>query len=115
MLDIYTARWRPTICNAFNPEQARARALYLYKRISAGRNSRRWQLNIIAIREKKKQEKLLKMSLSAKIKKLWLHCRSKKKCHGCGSSRPRIDIKKKELQDNNNERVIVSLCHDCLE
>ena len=45
LFDVYFARWRSRICNGFNPQVARERAIYLFKRIKAGRGNRPFNSN----------------------------------------------------------------------
>ena len=71
ILDAYCARWRSMICNKFFPERATSRSRYLYKKIQAGRGQRRYQLRLIAIREKLKADRLLDISIGGKLGQYW--------------------------------------------
>ena len=71
ILDAYSARWRSMICNKFFPERAKSRSRYLYKKIMAGRGQRRFQLRLIAIREKFKADRLLEISIGGKLGQYW--------------------------------------------
>ena len=71
ILDAYSARWRSMICNNFFPERATSRSRYLYKKIQAGRGQRRFQLRLIAIREKLKADRLLEISIGGKLGQCW--------------------------------------------
>ena len=71
ILDAYCARWRSMICNKFFPERATSRSRYLYKKILAGRGQRRFQLRLIAIREKFKADRLLEISIGGKLSQCW--------------------------------------------
>lgn len=67
LADAYAARWRSQICNLFHEKKAKERAQYLLNRITAGRGNRRFQLRLIASREKRRQDRLAEISLAHKL------------------------------------------------
>ena len=71
VLGAYCVRWRSMICNKFFPERATSRSRYLYKKILSGRGQRRFQLRLIAIREKLKADRLLEISIGGKLGQCW--------------------------------------------
>ena len=119
ILDAYCARWRSMICNKFFPERATSRSRYLYKKILAGRGQRRFQLRLIAIREKFKADRLLEISIGGKLSQCWnglmgrLGIQEKKVvCHGCFLKTKKKSSIEKQYQDKG-EDVTVRLCNDC--
>ena len=119
ILDAYCARWRSKICNKFYPGRATSRSCYLYKKILAGRGQRRFQLRLIAIREKLTADRLLEISIGGKLgqywKRLmaWLGIQDKKLiCHGCLEKTEKKSSIEKQYQDKG-ENVTVHLCNDC--
>ena len=120
VFDVYFARWRSRICNAFNPRIARERGIYLFNKITAGRRNRRFQLRLVATRQKKKLDKLLELPTFKRFCK-WISdcfckCRTKVRvtCHGCSTKCEKDDYQTRTYQDAEGS-VDVILCNDCLK
>ena len=124
IFDTFSYRWRSQICNLFYPKRSDSRAINLYQRIRSGRKERRINLELIATREKNRQEKLLRISMVEAIKN-WLSryinkCGKKKitvSCHGCLHV---VQANEITLKGYKKDRlgvfnVWVSLCEDCLK
>ena len=143
LIEAYTCRWRSQICNMFYPNRANSRAMYLYKKIFTGRSRRRLEIRQIGIKEKTKQEKLEKLTLTPKIS-TFLHKRYEKftiflypklhlkiqtifrtinsnygketiYCHGCNSYEAKESSEQKSFKDNLGENIDITLCEDCLK
>ena len=120
LFDVYFARWRSRICNGFNPKVARERGIYLHKKIKAGRGNRRFQLKLVATRQKKKQDRLLEMPSSKRLRKYISDCFAKCKtdvkvaCHGCSTKCEKDEFQTRTFQDFEGT-IEVILCNDCLK
>ena len=117
VIDAYSARWRSQICNTFYPKRALSRSQYLYHRIIAGRGHRRFQLRLIAVREKKRFDRLLEISILIKMKTKLLKCIQKSPkviCNGCMCKTKTENIVQKTFRGDDNEKIIVDICDDCL-
>ena len=119
IFDAYCARWRSMICNKFYPKRATSRSQYLYKKILAGRGQRRFQVRLIAIREKLKADRLAEISIGGKLGQCWqrfMRCLGMQEknvvCHGCSFKTEKESSIEKHYQDKG-ENVTVRICNDC--
>ena len=120
IFDTFSYRWRSQICNLFYPKRSESRAVNLYNRIRTGREERRIRLEIIATREKFRQEKLLRISMVEGVKTWFRECKNKKgtrTCHGCLHVVQVNDVTQKEYKKDRwgVKNITVTLCNDCLK
>ena len=120
IFDTFSYRWRSQICGLFYPKRSESRSINLYNRIRAGREERRIHLEIIATREKFRQEKLLRISMVEGIKNWFQECKKKKgttTCHGCLHVVQANEVTQKEYKKDRwgVKNVTVTLCKDCLK
>ena len=111
IFDAYASRWRAQICNIFYEKRAVQRAEHLYRRIKAGRGSRKFQIRHVIIREMERRNNLENFAwwsrAKAKVNIRWWG-RKAFKCPACGWK-----VKKEDCVEVKVNDIKADICNDC--